>query len=229
MAGVYPALRAFVVAHRKCVRPRRAGASLPTPSGYSVRVKCGCGRGFTHWVTLEAPDQDLLRSALVAFENWCFSPSLDRSLRLLPLCLRHVLPDQQTRRGPVRCPGIVEPVEPYHALWREVFLRIRIDVLVRRNRVTAQRALFTTNSGADLRLEGSPRWRARNQAAVVKQQRAAGLQMEPIRPCFAHRTECSQEDQRRLSPSSSSRGTALSLEPASRAARPSERAADGAC
>ena len=68
-AAVYPELHAFVVAHRKCLGPRRADASLPTPSGYSIRVKCGCGVEFTRQVTPENADEDLLRSALLAFEN----------------------------------------------------------------------------------------------------------------------------------------------------------------
>jgi len=53
MAGVDPELRAFVLAHRKCAGPCRADASLPTPSGDSIRVKCGCGVEFTRWVTPE--------------------------------------------------------------------------------------------------------------------------------------------------------------------------------
>jgi hypothetical protein len=51
------------------VGPRRADASLPTASGYSVRVKCGCGVVFTRWVTAEDADEDLLRPVLLAFEN----------------------------------------------------------------------------------------------------------------------------------------------------------------
>jgi hypothetical protein len=69
MAGVYRELRAFVLAHRKCAGARRGDASLSTPSGYSGRVKCGCGQEFTRWVTAEDADEDLLRSALRAFEN----------------------------------------------------------------------------------------------------------------------------------------------------------------
>jgi hypothetical protein len=69
MAGVYSELRGFVFAHRRCAGPRRAGASLPTPSGYSVRVKCGCGVVFTRWVTPADADEDVLRAALLAFEN----------------------------------------------------------------------------------------------------------------------------------------------------------------
>jgi hypothetical protein len=66
---VYSELRGFVLAHRTCGGPRRADASLPTASGYSVRVKCGCGVEFKRWVTPEAADEDLLRSALLAFES----------------------------------------------------------------------------------------------------------------------------------------------------------------
>lgn len=69
MAGVYPEFRAFMDAHRKCAGPRRAEASLPTPFGYSVRVKCGCGQVFTRSVPPNDADEDLLRSALLTFEN----------------------------------------------------------------------------------------------------------------------------------------------------------------
>jgi hypothetical protein len=51
------------------VGPRRADASLSTASGYSVRVKCGGGVEFKRWVTAGDADEDLLRSALLAFEN----------------------------------------------------------------------------------------------------------------------------------------------------------------
>ena len=69
MAGVYSELRGFVFAHLGCAGPRRADASLPTPSGYSVRVTCGCGVVFTRWVTPGDADEDVLRVALLAFEN----------------------------------------------------------------------------------------------------------------------------------------------------------------
>ena len=69
MARVYSELRGFVLAHRACAGPRRADASLPTSSGYSVRARCGCGVVFTRWVTPEAADENLLRSALLAFED----------------------------------------------------------------------------------------------------------------------------------------------------------------
>ena len=69
MAGAYAELRGFVLAHRKCTGPRRAQVSLATPSGYSFLVTCGCGQEFSRWVTPEDSHDDLLRSALLAFEE----------------------------------------------------------------------------------------------------------------------------------------------------------------
>jgi hypothetical protein len=69
MAGAHAELRHFALEHRKCAGRRRADMSLATSSGYSVLVRCGCGRKLTHWVAPEDPDQASLRSALLAFEN----------------------------------------------------------------------------------------------------------------------------------------------------------------
>ena len=69
MPGVYAELRGFVLAHRTCAGPRRAFPSLPDSSGYSVHVRGGCGQEFTRWVTPDDAKEDLLRSALLAFEN----------------------------------------------------------------------------------------------------------------------------------------------------------------
>jgi hypothetical protein len=69
MPSVYSELRGFVLVHRRCAGRRRVDASLATPSGYSVLVKCGCGQEFTSWVTPKDADDDRLRSALLAFEN----------------------------------------------------------------------------------------------------------------------------------------------------------------
>jgi hypothetical protein len=69
MAGVYAQLCGFALAHRRCAGPRRADVSLATPSGYSLIVRCGCGQEFTRWVTPEDAAEDLLWSALLAFEN----------------------------------------------------------------------------------------------------------------------------------------------------------------
>jgi hypothetical protein len=38
-------------------------------SGYRLIVVCGCGAEFERWVTLDDADEDLVRSALLAFEN----------------------------------------------------------------------------------------------------------------------------------------------------------------
>lgn len=145
------------------------------------------------------PGRLIVQAALQVTAAHCPCSTKFSSSRLPPLCLRHRLPDRQARGCPIRCPGIVKPVEPHQALWIDVFLWIRIDVLACRDRLSAQRAVFTTNSGADLRLERCPRRRARKQAAIVKQHRAAGLQMEPIRPLpLAHAPERSREHGRPL-------------------------------
>ena len=67
--GVYAEVRDFVLAHRPCAGPRYAHAEPPTVSGYRLIVVCGCGAELKRWVTLDAADEDLLRSALLAFEN----------------------------------------------------------------------------------------------------------------------------------------------------------------
>ena len=42
--------------------------AMPTP-GSLLFVLCGCGTEFKRWVTLDDADEDLLKSALLAFEN----------------------------------------------------------------------------------------------------------------------------------------------------------------
>ena len=69
MPGVYADLRGFVLAPRPCTGPRHANAGPPTVGGYRLIVVCGCGAEFKRWVTLDEADEDLLRSALLAFEN----------------------------------------------------------------------------------------------------------------------------------------------------------------
>jgi hypothetical protein len=64
MAGVYSELRGFALAHRGC-----ADVDPLTPNGYRLLVKCGCGVEFKRWVAPQDADEDLLRSALLAFEN----------------------------------------------------------------------------------------------------------------------------------------------------------------
>ena len=67
--GVYAELRGFVLAHRPCAGSRHANAGPPTVDGYRLLVVRGCGAEFKRWVTLDDADEDLLRSALLAFEN----------------------------------------------------------------------------------------------------------------------------------------------------------------
>jgi hypothetical protein len=69
MPGVHTELCAFVLAHRPCPGPRHANAGAPTVTGYRLLVVCGCGAEFKRWVILNDADEDLLKSALVAFEN----------------------------------------------------------------------------------------------------------------------------------------------------------------
>ena len=67
--GIYAELRGFALAHRRCPGPRHANAGPTTTTGYRLFVVCGCGAEFKRWVTPEEADGDLLRSALLAFEN----------------------------------------------------------------------------------------------------------------------------------------------------------------
>jgi hypothetical protein len=69
MPGVYADLRGFVFAHRSCPGQRHVNTGAPTVNGYRLLVKCGCGAEFKRWVTLDDADEDLLKSALLAFEN----------------------------------------------------------------------------------------------------------------------------------------------------------------
>jgi hypothetical protein len=46
----------------------QGGVGPETESDYRLFVTCGCGVEFKRWVPEEA-DEDLLRSALLAFEN----------------------------------------------------------------------------------------------------------------------------------------------------------------
>jgi hypothetical protein len=67
--GVYAEVRDFVLAHRACAGPRQANTGAPTAAGYRLFVACGCGAELKRWVTLDDADEDLLKSALLAFEN----------------------------------------------------------------------------------------------------------------------------------------------------------------
>ena len=68
MAGVYPELR--LRARASQMRgARRGDASLPTASGYRVRVKRGCGVEFTRWVTPELRTRICCGRRCSRFEN----------------------------------------------------------------------------------------------------------------------------------------------------------------
>ncbi len=68
MADVYDAIRIFALEHRGCGELRYDAKPL-TPEGYAVWVACGCGARLDQWVSPEDAAEDLLRSALLAFEN----------------------------------------------------------------------------------------------------------------------------------------------------------------
>ena len=55
----------------KSGRPTRPHYELRTldPDGYRLLLTCGCGVEFKRWVLQKDADEDLLRSALLAFEN----------------------------------------------------------------------------------------------------------------------------------------------------------------
>jgi hypothetical protein len=61
--------RVFVVAHRKCAGRSRCEPAHSLWLQSVLRVKRGCGQDFTRWVTPDDADEDLLRSAPLAFEN----------------------------------------------------------------------------------------------------------------------------------------------------------------
>jgi hypothetical protein len=62
-------MRGFVLVRRPCPGPRHANAGPPTVNGYRLLVVYGSGAEFKRWVTLNDADEDLLKSALLAFEN----------------------------------------------------------------------------------------------------------------------------------------------------------------
>jgi hypothetical protein len=66
--GVYSELRGFALAHRGCGE-LRGDADPLTPDGYRLGARCSCGAGLERWVTPADAEADLLRSALLAFEN----------------------------------------------------------------------------------------------------------------------------------------------------------------
>jgi hypothetical protein len=56
------------LAHQKC-GDMPGGVGPESKSDYRLLVTCGCGVEFKRWVTPEEADEDLLRSALLAFKN----------------------------------------------------------------------------------------------------------------------------------------------------------------
>jgi hypothetical protein len=68
MADVYAGLRGLALAPRAC-EELRGDADPLTPDGYRLWARCSCGACFDRWVTPEDAEADLLRSALLAFEN----------------------------------------------------------------------------------------------------------------------------------------------------------------
>jgi len=64
-----PALRARGLAHRECAGLRDTDVQQPAVDGYRLAVNCGCGVEFRRWVTLDEMDENLIRTALLAFEN----------------------------------------------------------------------------------------------------------------------------------------------------------------
>jgi hypothetical protein len=47
----------------------RGDADPLTPEGYRLWATCSCGARFERWVTEQDAEADLLRSALLVFEN----------------------------------------------------------------------------------------------------------------------------------------------------------------
>jgi hypothetical protein len=66
--GVYSDLRGFALAHRGCGEVHGDADPL-TLEGYRLWVRCSCGARLERWVTPADAEADLLRSALLAFEN----------------------------------------------------------------------------------------------------------------------------------------------------------------
>jgi hypothetical protein len=67
--GVYTDLRNFVLAHRTCAGFPSCQRRATHRRRLSGSVVCGCGAEFKRRVTLDDADEDLLKSALLAFEN----------------------------------------------------------------------------------------------------------------------------------------------------------------
>jgi hypothetical protein len=66
--GVYLELRDFALAHRSCGDLFGDVGPLER-DGYRLSAACSCGARLERWVTPADAEADLLRSALLAFEN----------------------------------------------------------------------------------------------------------------------------------------------------------------
>ncbi len=66
--GTFPEVEEFVHAHRACGELTWT-APPPTPEGYRLRIACSCGARVDRWVTLEAAEDDLLKTRLTIFPN----------------------------------------------------------------------------------------------------------------------------------------------------------------
>ena len=66
--SVYNQVRDFAIAHRACGE-LRGNADPLTPDGYRLWARCLCGARLERWVSPADADEDLLWSALLAFEN----------------------------------------------------------------------------------------------------------------------------------------------------------------
>jgi hypothetical protein len=66
--GAYAELRSFALAHRSCDE-LHGDADPLTSHGYRLWATCSCGARLERWVTPGDAEADLLRSALLAFEN----------------------------------------------------------------------------------------------------------------------------------------------------------------
>jgi hypothetical protein len=66
--SVFHKLEAFYLAHR-AYGDLACNAGKLTSTGYAMWIACACGARVERWVTVEAAEDDLLRSRLLAGEN----------------------------------------------------------------------------------------------------------------------------------------------------------------
>jgi hypothetical protein len=66
--NVHDQLSEFIQALRGCGFPH-AKAEPAITAGYLLWIDCPCGASFERWVAPQNEDKDLLRSALLPFEN----------------------------------------------------------------------------------------------------------------------------------------------------------------